>query len=575
MVAALALLAAFTAAALATSNLSLATRTHNAQCAQALAESAVQQAMAQLMGDPGFISEVSIDSRPGLPGGSFGYLTFDPANSRGLPYSTNNFEGGNSAGFERVVPRGSVHLVGTGYCAGVERHLEVVVHVPEFPVSIASDGPIEMRNTLIAAVEDATQISWGAGGLSYDASRLGPGDLVTNSQDPGRAVVLDPASRVAGDVQARGEVLVNGALVEGEVRSRWGEDLPMPEIVVDDYDPAGSRNTIYDPLAPGYLPNADLVGIVRVAGDLSVGGDVRLDNAFLFVDGDLTVDGALRGVGAVVVTGETRVQGGAGVRSNETIALLSKGDLTLEGRGNTQSLFQGLLYTQGSLRAVRVTVVGAFIAETGSSGTVGDVYVEDSRLLYLATSVAPAMRRDVYAVVPRFDLTQAGRPSTLDEDPDGFPFGGHQIPPGGGDWAGRYYDPRSALDPMDSSFTTSSWGTHGQGTIRVYWGNNQPHYYFSWWGPEDIVGPVDPSTITMGGSFHYNSREDFIRWFIGHTQLSRTGVPAESVVRANINATLDHLERTGERVDGANFVIDPNRFLEQGDRFRVQYRREF
>ena len=77
-VAALALVCIFTAAGGSTMNLRLSTQASNSAVAENLAESVVQQALANLQDDLGFADDISITDDPDLPTGARGLLTFDP-----------------------------------------------------------------------------------------------------------------------------------------------------------------------------------------------------------------------------------------------------------------------------------------------------------------------------------------------------------------------------------------------------------------------------------------------------------------------------------------------------------------
>ena len=126
-VAALALLAAFVAANVATLNLRMASQVSNGAVAEGLAKSVVQEAMANLQEDLGFQDSLEMGPGLGLPEGARGYLTFDETS--GGPYSTNNFLGEDNSGWRRTVPDQSIHLVGVGECGGVTRYVEAVVHL--------------------------------------------------------------------------------------------------------------------------------------------------------------------------------------------------------------------------------------------------------------------------------------------------------------------------------------------------------------------------------------------------------------------------------------------------------------
>lgn len=377
----LAMLAAFTLAATSSANLQVAQRVENNQVASELAESAVQRATAMLMTNNAWQGDISI---AGPVAGSTGTLTF----RRDQPaYSTNNVDGTHANGWpdsrvlpQTVVPAGRVHLVGVGRCRNAVKTVEAVVHMPNFTVSVAANGKVVLENSLVGSLKDPADLA----SLSDNPELLGPGDLATNDRSA-TAVKLDQSSRVTGNVQSCGGVQVlNGSLVEGEVRAPWKRS-DIPDFDLHDYDPETTDALNFQTLSPGIATGQDLVGLVRCGGNVRVQGDLSLDNALFYVDGDLVVDGGVRGTGAVMVDGKTTIKGGVSLTSDDSIALLSQDDVTLIGDQPDRYQFHGLIYTRGNFDATNFTVVGSFIANGTGPGS-GGIALHDSQLYYTSVN---------------------------------------------------------------------------------------------------------------------------------------------------------------------------------------------
>ncbi len=574
-VAALALLAGFTAAGVSVTNLRVSTRLSNLAVARNLAESAVQEGLARLHADLGAEKPVLIDGVGlGLPEGSRGFLTFDK--SLGEPFSTNNFLGEHPDGWQRVVPDQTAHLIGVGESGGVRRQIEVVVHLPEFPVSMACDGPVTVTNSFIGAFRPEDDRPWVPGsGYSVDKDEIEPGHLVTNSES-NDACVLDKKTTITGDLQSRGQVHLNGAKVEGEVRAPWGQRAPVPDFDLAKFDPKSNPNIHYEEL-PQVLTGLTLVGNARRQGTLTLSGDLRLDNAFLFVDGNLTVNGAFRGVGAVVVTGKCEFNGAVEVTSNEQIAVLSGQGMEAFGDGPDRSLFKGLLYTKGPFEANGITIVGGFIVDEGAP-----TVIADSNVFFNGTTISPAMRREVFAVVPRF-LTPADakNPPVLFEDPDlGFPTGNwpNGNPP-------RNVD--NVIDPDDPDWYRSAWSSADPAVLSISWVDDKPIYRVRGWGLDPDAGvDLDDKTnrvgkVPMDASF--STEEAFLDYLVESSCKAenmkyldgRGTIPNRARYRAYMSEVVEHLSKAADGEATYNFKMDPNEFIADGDDLRILYRREF
>lgn len=556
MVAALALLAGFTAAASSTMHLNLAQRSENSQIARDLAESAIAQATARVMNGLTWTGEIRLENIPGLPEKAVGTVTFDRSKEA---FSTNNYDGSQPAGWKRPVPPRKIHLVGTGKCGDIVKRVEVMLHCPDFPVSTASDGQIVLRNALVGGFTDATQLSVSGGVVSYDPDQLSPGDLCTNSQSDD-AVVLDPQSQVTGDIQARGGVQVNSATVGGEVRARYGETFKLPNLNIADFDPGADPNTYCEELAGGTYGPQTLTGIVRYGGTLVVNGDLKLDNGMVFVAGNLQVNGGVTGQGAIFVTGTTTVTGTISVTSNDEVALFGAGDVRLTGGGSSSSVFQGLVYTRGNFTAKSITVVGSFIAES-SGGVGGGATLEDAKVFYTGAPSSNGFYREVQAVLPRW-TNDAGR-TTMTTSPTGYSFGA-----GAGPVSDRTVD--SVMGPASEP---SNWREDDPFVIKARQVNGQVLY---WTGFRGRTYEGDPMPPAWTGPL---TRTDMIAFLLASVYENQYAlenmaehIPPRGVYEANLNASLDAMEAKVAAAAPPSWGLDPNRFLTETDELRQLFR---
>ena len=570
-VAALALLAAFTAANVATLNLRVSSTVANSSVAESLAESVVQQALANLQEDLGKNDPVSIDGKTmGLPDGSRGYLTFEK--SSGLPYSTNNFLGDSADGWNRTLPESTAHLVGVGECGGVTRHVEVVAHLPEFPVVMGCDGPVVVENSFIGGFEPEDEREWVPGdGYSVEDDEVGPGHLVSN-----QSIVLDRRSKVTGDTQSKSTIqLRQGSTVDGEVRQNWGKKAPLPKFDLEKFDPAKDEDIHYDKLRnPGSSLN--LVGNVRRTGNLYLTGDMRLDNAFLFVEGDLTVQGDLRGQGAIVALGKVVFEGTTDIAGNEQLAVLARGGITVSGRDASRSVFKGLLYSEGPFKAEKITIVGGFVVEKGSPTS-----VVDSQVFFSGVNIVPPIRRETYAAIPRFTIPDGTLTDNgLKEDPEtGMPFVR---------WKPTASSPirnvSNVIDEDDPDWRISDWKLSDPAIIKVTWVNDEPRIIYQWWGSGPTLGtlpraPLEYWTDPEEAAAYIaaeNTGENFLTTgecdVLGNLDGSP---PNKEQYRLFVLSVINHLQKLNHPTGDYNFAIDPNEFVGDDEEIRILLHRSF
>ncbi len=400
-IAAIALIAGLTVATAATWNLQMSQRVENQQVAIDLADSALQEAIANLQKNPQWgltgSPTVTVNALPGMNSDAKGTLTFD----RTQPvFSTSHIDGNSQPAWSgRPLAAGRIHLVAVGRCGGLERRVETMVYSPKFPRAISSDGPIELRRAFVASAKDLSEVIDGSGQFVLTPEHIRKGDVISND-----VTSLQQASRVTGAVQAKNSVEIrDGSIVEGELLTPY-EQCPLPQFNVQSYDPKNDPDTLCEELPGGTVSPTTVDGIRRYSGALTVTGDLKLDNAIVYVAGDVTIQGSLTGVGALFVDGQAAVGGAVHLNSSDSIALIAKGDVRLRGDGQEQSFFQGLLATQGALSADKLTVVGALVAKSR-------VYISDCRVVQVGSQTTLQMFRPVQVVQDAYAIN--GNPGTL------------------------------------------------------------------------------------------------------------------------------------------------------------------
>lgn len=336
--------------------------------------SLVEIALARILEDPSF----------GTSGES---VTLDESGQNNLSFndqqsllSHNNLEGeGSIAGWQgRVVPPQTVHLVGRATEGNATRTTEALYAIPPYPYAISGSPTVTSVGSLVVGGVASLDAAY----ESLEKEDLLPADLASNS-NTSAAVSLGPDTFVSGNVEAVGGIAPGGAEVRGEVLSQ-SDRVALPQISLDRYDP--SRNPGALEIGSGSSPRS-IEGMVRHNGDFTMTGPLELDNGVLYVDGDFTLrldhlsEGGLRGYGALIVRGETTIEGASKFAHLNGIALLSEGDIEIIGTSQEQSFFQGLLYSEGSVRAENITVLGGLVSNSNDSDA--EIVLKDSRAIHV------------------------------------------------------------------------------------------------------------------------------------------------------------------------------------------------
>ena len=398
------LLLAFTVAGTSFHHLSVSNRLHNAQSARNLAEAAIAEAIARLMKDHtqfqtpnplGPSLEIANTDSPRA-----GILTFDPTQlptynaalkTVRLEASVNNF-GSDSAltVYGRTLPPESAYLRAVGVDHGVERAMECIIYIPTFPWSVASGGPVVISGqSTVAGVQDIADAG--------DPSKELPGHLVTNSLAGTSALVLQGTQvRVTGDAQSSSGADFGTNLVRGERRLN-SSAAPIPEIKIEDYD------TSTQPGVTTYSSSSappDVTGFAYRDGALNFSSGINLQGGVLYVKGDVTITGQIKGEGAIVSTGKVTVNGGGQVATNNKVAMLSRGDLTLHGTSSDRLTVAGIVYTEGKLQSEYVNIYGNTVGP-GSAG----MDLKDTDLVQTSGSTAMTITTST-GVPPTYNFPQ-------------------------------------------------------------------------------------------------------------------------------------------------------------------------
>lgn len=362
-------LAVFTMVAMAFFHLRFSNTVVNQRHARNMAESALSTALVKVWNQNEYGSARDKDELIHLTSSSDkgeAFLSFnqEKAAELGVPFSTNNFQGGASieGGNGRSVPDSAVHLIAVGTCRGSQYKAEVLYYVPPYPNAMASSGPVVSTGGLLVAgvpsVARATELTNPSG---IDANKLEPGHIVSNSGNP-QAVFLGPSSHIKGDVVAVGGITVNPtAEVLGEVRPRASQQT-VPDFNVDaifqKLSALKSKDTVTTSTLPG---NTVLDYFTEAENSLTVQGDLLLDSGVLYCRQNLLVRGQVKGSGAIISLGDVKIESGADLTASDQVALVAKGSLELDGNNRNSQFFSGLVYSEKEILAKNITIIGSAV----------------------------------------------------------------------------------------------------------------------------------------------------------------------------------------------------------------------
>lgn len=376
---------AFAVASSSIAHLTVNSRLENGRVAGDLAESAAASCLARVLKDPRWQGDVEV-SLASAPGG-WGRVTFS-SQKAGLwqvPVSSNNLE--NSAAVtvngQQLGPA-SLRVRAVGSYRGVSRSVTQVIAIPPFRYALSSTGQILSNGGLtVASLDDPALLAGGFDRLLDE--QLKAGNLAGNRSGAESVVLNSSPSRpvlVKGCVDSAGSVVVaRSARVLGGVNEN-AAPVPVPRISVEDYDPAERSDVVeLESLQQGHLT---LDKPTRRQGDLKVASGLELDGGYLYVEGNLDIYGGMTGKGAIFATGDIKIHGLATFGTHNQEAIVARGNIGIEGTGRDQSIFQGVVYTEGDLNAKDVTLVGSMVGNkpnpTGQEGS--QIRLDTCHVLY-------------------------------------------------------------------------------------------------------------------------------------------------------------------------------------------------
>ncbi|MBX3169412.1 MAG: hypothetical protein KF760_18575 [Candidatus Eremiobacteraeota bacterium] len=349
----------FTMAEAVVFHLQFATSLESEHEARNLAESAVHEAMSELLQGQNYGKNGEPPLIVGDAGKHYGIVSF--VSDGRVPRSLNHLESMDevTGSTGRPVPANTVHLVGCGYAGRSQRTVEVLFYRPPFPKAISSSGPIVATNAHVTGLKAGEDYPPGS------SAALAPGSLQSNSRASGSNPAIKLINcQVSGDVAAAGEIKVDAlSQIDGEVRMK-GDPQPIPKIDVEACI-KDIQNVDGTEILSGTVAGRKVTWYCGCpSGDLTVQGDLELENGVLWTGGNLTVTGGVKGQGLILSGGNVTVQKGSQLNSENMVALAAKGDVSLEGLERSTYSFQGLVYTNGNFSAHQMTVLGSVITDS-------------------------------------------------------------------------------------------------------------------------------------------------------------------------------------------------------------------
>ncbi len=551
---------AFTVAGGSLQHLGFSNKQSNGAQAQQAAESAIALAVAKLFANPSFGGARADQDRVEYrQGEALGRLSFHSNKARNwrVNFSTNNLLNSNPAtGYDpaRPVPHASAQLVATGTYRGAQRRVEVVLYLPPFPYAIASAAPFRSNGRLeVGGIREGSPVS-------LDPKDLVAAHIVSNSTGD-RSLVLGPESRVTGDVRSAGLAeLDSGVYVGGEIRNH-SDPVAIPKEHVMSYDPLVTKKPNLQILSPNPASPEQspvLEGFVRCAGDLSVTGGLTLNNGVLYVDGNLKVSGGITGTGAVFVTKTTTVTGASSLATDNSVAVMSVGDVLLTGSDKATSFFQGMLYTEGNFRASQISLLGVFI----QNGPQAEVEMSDANVIHVPdfatvdfqvaspTKATPALAGGNIYLAKDGDFFRGSKPDSDYGSSGPVVFEAYPVTSGG--W--------EVVDPNTKSIHPAADYAAARALVIKFWNDA---YNRSNSGGNYLLGVANKATGATQKYGISSAGEDKLGPVIDQ-ELSRGNLPARSPGASLVLGQ----SSSGE---GERFQLDPSRFLALKDQLRVLY----
>lgn len=287
-------------------------------------------------------------------------LTFDPARPG---HSVNNIKGDAPVVTDDgTCPPGAMLVICTGHCNGYTRTSRALIAVPPYPYAISSSGPIRSKDGLtLGSVPSGYEPTKG-----LDLSKLTAAEMMTKGQDDanGAALVIKGKSTIVGKARSAGSADVDLTQVEvrGEiVPNAKTDDVPVLDLSALDFTSDPSTQTISENT---FSDAKTMSGLLQWTGaDLKFEKGLDLNGATVRVRGNLVINGPLTGNGALLVDGNVTVTGGAALSSDNKVAILSAGSVSITGTGRDSSFVQGIVYAAGKdgIKLKDTSVVGTVL----------------------------------------------------------------------------------------------------------------------------------------------------------------------------------------------------------------------
>lgn len=269
------------------------------------------------------------------------------------------------------VPTGAILVSAKAVADGEPAQGVAVVWFPQFPYAVASNGPVISQGKLLVAGSNPAPPEEAV------KNATGRGSIASNSGEE-NAVELRQGAHVTGNAMAVGGVVLAGdAKVDGHL-GPGSAPVPLPHIEVSELDPVALELPDIVPV-PSTLTAPKMSGFNRAAENVTVFGDLELNDGFLYVNGNLQVTGRVTGHGVVVTTRDMQIMGGGNFSGSGTAALIAGGNLSISGDGAERSGFAGLLYAEGNFSASNISLVGAFVGGGPSS----NVSLSDTSVIHV------------------------------------------------------------------------------------------------------------------------------------------------------------------------------------------------
>lgn len=391
------------------------------------AESLIHLAIAKLSKDPGFGSSHEPGSvlrctAPDLGDGCSAVLSFEPATAAAhhIPASTNNLASQATALADggRTIPGNSCHLVALGQCYSEKIQIETVFIQPPFPTGCACGGPVKLDSVRLWGIPPSAvmQTNASTSGAFLQSVPVIPAHVYSNSLAPD-GLTIGPNSSIRGNAACCGGIVQDpSAVVDGEV-------LPNSRTnTVPHFDVQGMYNNIaqYVGQVP-YQEGKPVQSYCVVGNGLNIAGDCNLAGGVLAVRGNVSIQGALKGQGFLIATGSITANGNSAFEGSDKIALLAGGDLVLAGQSQTSHTVNGILYSQGNIRAHDLTVIGSLICDAPN----GNGRVDLQRMTVAQTSLSVVSR-----VVFQPQAQGTANPSSAGQNASGLQLTSDPLNPG-------------------------------------------------------------------------------------------------------------------------------------------------